>query len=74
MDSWGLQTLQDTIRVVMVLGVFYYIGVICMLLYCLLNWLCNLAVKGCKAIWRFIKKISNRPEALVSTAEKDKEM
>jgi hypothetical protein len=61
MDQFS-QLIQDLNRVTMVLGVFYIMTLICIGLKWLLNWLCELAIKGCKAVWKFKRKVFNKTE------------
>lgn len=73
-DQLFLQMVIDTIRVVMVIfafGILFYIG---KAINCFSEFLADLIVKGCKAIWRFIKRLINRPEISVATGERDEEV
>ena len=68
-DQLFLQMVVDTIRVVMVLyglAILYvaYAGV-----NALLKLIGKLTVKGCKAIWRFVRNVIKRPEVAVTTEQ-----
>lgn len=67
------QLLQDTMRVVGVLEVFYVMWLVGMALKWLLNWIWKLASKGGKAIWKLISNIFGRLQVAV-TAEEQSEV
>ena len=69
-----LQMVMDTIRVIMVVCAFGFLVFIVEAISFFAEFLTNLIVKGCKAIWRFIKKLINRPEISVATGERDEEV
>ncbi|NCC02283.1 MAG: hypothetical protein EOM34_16830 [Clostridia bacterium] len=74
MDQLFWQMVMDIIRVIILV---YAFGILIFLGECinrLEKFIGKLIVKGCKVIWRFIKKLFNRPEILVPTVESEDEV
>lgn len=68
-----VQTLNDTIRVVMVLSVLVILSTIYGGMKLLMKMIGNLIVKGCKHIWGYIRKTPSEPVIPV-TAEQNAEV
>lgn len=64
-DQFLLQTLKDSLRVIMVLDVLIIGTMIYGVLRFLVITIGKLIIKGCKAIWRFIGKLTNKQEDVV---------